>query len=43
LDVDDSVCVQVGGWWTRGGNRRDRLLDPGGELVDLAAEGVDLV
>jgi hypothetical protein len=30
-------------WGLRGRDCGDRLLDPGGELVDLAAEGVDLV
>src|SRR5829696_9383651 len=29
--------------WLRGGDLGDRLLDPGGEPLDLAAEGVDLV
>src|SRR5215213_4701338 len=30
-------------WGLRGRDCGDRLLDPGGELVDLAAQGVDLV
>jgi hypothetical protein len=30
-------------WGLGGGDRGDRLLDQRGELVDLAAEGVELV
>jgi hypothetical protein len=43
--VDGCAWAAVGaaGWWRGGGDRRDRLLDAGGELVDLAAKGVDLV
>src|SRR5512132_3469618 len=37
------ATARVGGWWAGGGNRRDRLLDPGGEPLDLAVQGVDLV
>jgi hypothetical protein len=31
------------GWWVGGGDLGDRFLDLGGEPLDLAAEGVDLV
>jgi hypothetical protein len=32
-----SAATQASGGWLCGGDRGDRLLDPGGELVDLAA------
>jgi hypothetical protein len=37
------VAARAEGWWRGGRDGRDRLFDPAGELVDLAAEGVDLV
>jgi hypothetical protein len=38
LDRRGGAATRVGGWGLRGGDRGDRLLDPAGELVDLAAE-----
>jgi hypothetical protein len=43
LDRCAWAAARAGGWWLRGRDRRDRLVDPGGELVDLAAQRIDLV
>jgi hypothetical protein len=47
LDAGGDGCAWAaargGDGWRGGRDRRDRLVDPGGELVDLAAQRVDLV
>jgi hypothetical protein len=37
------AAARAGCWGLRGGDRGDRLLDQRGELIDLAAQRVDLV
>jgi hypothetical protein len=43
VDGCRSAAARAGGWWRGGRDRRNRLLDQHGKLLDLAAQGVDLV